>query len=103
MGASVITRNQTDLCTCLKCGWVYMAYTREKAQTEVDGFNAWYNEQPPETQEHYGNRPSSITRYEGCHCGSKEFRAYREGDCPRGVTIGPTIWEPETEEDSGDG
>ena len=26
---------QTDLCTCLKCGWVYMAYTREKAQTEV--------------------------------------------------------------------
>lgn len=79
-------------CTCLKCGWVHMAYTRTQAQAEVDKFNEYYNTLDDETKSHFGG-PSSIDRYENCHCGSKEFREYIYGDCPIGVTISPVIWE----------
>lgn len=78
--------------TCVKCGWVHMAYTRQQAQEEVDQFNAFYDSAPPETQAHYGGR-SSLARYERCWCGANEFRPYRHGDYPIGCTIGPVIAE----------
>ena len=83
-----------DLVTCVNCGWVHMGISREKAQAEVDSFNEWFNLQPPEVQDSYGGKPSSIRLYEGCfHCGKKDFRETKIGDCPNGVTIQPVIVE----------
>lgn len=83
-------------CTCNRCGWVHMAVTREHAEKEVKEFNAWYDTQPPEIQEHFG-RPASVERdYDRCFlCGpGATFRPFQDGDCPDGVTIQPAIYEP---------
>lgn len=84
----------SDLCTCTKCGTVHMAYTREQAEISVENFNRYYDTLTPELQkEYYGGKGASVLDYQQCWCGSKNFRAFKEGDCPEGVTIGPVIWE----------
>lgn len=82
--------------TCVKCGWVHMGYTRERAEEEVAKFNEWYERQPPKIQDCYGGKAATVKDYEGCdRCGGKEFRPFTEGDCPDGCTIGPVIYEPD--------
>jgi hypothetical protein len=78
--------------TCLECGWVHFAVTRESAERAVADFNAYYDAWPKETQEMYGG-PADIKNYLSCWCGSQSFRKAEAGDCPDGVTIGPVIWE----------
>ena len=85
------------LVTCTKCGWVHSAVSREHAENEVAKFNEWFEKQPQETKDLFGGKPASVREYEGCMiCGrDKEvtFRPFKEGDCPDGCTINPTIWE----------
>lgn len=91
-------RPEPTLCTCLQCGWVHFAVTREHAIQEVIKFNKYYDTLAPEQQQdYYGGKGSSIASYEGCFlCGVKTpgFRPYKEGDCPNGVTMQPVIWAP---------
>lgn len=84
-----------DLCSCKKCGWVHMAMTQDQAVQAIDRFNAYFDTlTPEEQQDFYGGKKSSIQDYMRCHrCGNKDFRPYKEGDAPDGVTIGPIIWE----------
>jgi hypothetical protein len=68
--------------------------TRQEAQESVDRFNAYYETLTEEKkQDYYGGKSSTIANYEWCWCGNKEFRPFKEGDCPEGVTIGPVIYE----------
>lgn len=81
--------------TCNNCGWVHFAYTRQQAHYSINSFNQFYLNAPKETQEMYGGI-SRISHYEHCHrCGGsyKNFREYKEGDCPDGVTMSPIIRE----------
>ena len=78
-------------CTCIKCGWVHIAYTRGQAIDSVNKFNSWYNQQNDKTKSYYAG-PSSLDDYK-CRCGSEEFRAFKKGDCPDHVTVSPVIWE----------
>ena len=91
-------------CTCNRCGWVHFAMSRERAQSDVDQFNAYYEALSPEKrEEYYGNKPASIATYERCFfCGQTDgdFRPYQDGDCPTGCTVQPVIWDCPTE--SGD-
>jgi len=82
--------------TCTRCGWVHFAVTRQHAEEEVASFNSFYDKADRKTQRAYGRR-SSITLYERCGlCGGPytDFRESREGDCPRGCTLSPIIYEP---------
>lgn len=81
-----------DLVTCVKCGWVYGSCSLEYAEQAVREFNEYYYKCDKETQERYIG-PATISLYEGCWCGSKKFRPFKEGDCPNGVTIGLVICE----------
>jgi len=87
-----VDSSPTGEVTCVKCGWVHMAYTRAEAQAEVDQFNSWFVQQTDEVKEHFGSKQSKIENYEGCdRCGGTAFRTFKAGDCPDGVTIGPVI------------
>ena len=108
-GVGKMTQSDQDArafveCTCNRCGWVHFAMSRERAQSEVDQFNAYYEALSPEKREkYYGNKPASIATYERCFfCGQTDgdFRPYQDGDCPTGCTIQPVIWDSPTE--SGD-
>jgi rubredoxin len=82
-------------CTCINCGWVHKEVSLEYAENEVARFNEYYDIlTPKEQQDYYGGHRSSMDRYTRCFsCGEsyKNFRDYREGDCPVGVTIGPIL------------
>ena len=85
-----------SLRTCNRCGWVHMGVTRQHAEQSVAEFNTFFETQPPEVREMYGNKPSSITAYERCfHCGGPhtDTREPKAGDCPDGCTIQPIIVE----------
>lgn len=87
----------TMLCTCERCGWVYMGVTREYAQDEVQRFNDYFATLSEEIREMFGDKPSDIANYEGCRiCRNNKFRPFKEGDCPDGCTIGPVIYEQES-------
>ncbi len=90
-----------DLVTCNACGWVHVAVTRAYAEQQVKEFNEWFNKQPEETRELFGGKPSTIATYDRCFlCGpGATFRPFKEGDCPTGCAIQPTIYE----EDDGKG
>lgn len=83
--------------TCNKCGRVAFGVTREHAENEVINFNKYFNSlTEKEKQDYYHNRPATISLYEICtQCGNsyKDFRDYKPGDCPNGVTISPIIEE----------
>jgi len=79
--------------TCLSCGWAAYQITRADAETCVASFNLFYDSAPEEVQQHYGGR-SDIDDYERCtRCGGdyKNFRDFKEGDCPDGCTLSPII------------
>ena len=77
--------------TCTHCGWVHFAVTRKYAINQVIEFNKFYDTLDKEGKASYGDGASMRT-YEGCNfCGEAQFRAFEEGDCPRGCTIGPVI------------
>jgi hypothetical protein len=85
--------------TCVNCGWVHMAYTRDEAQREVSTFIDWYVHQSDKVRALYGGAGPSVKDYEGCdRCGGRVFRPAKPGDAPNGCTIGPVIYEPATEE-----
>jgi hypothetical protein len=83
--------------TC-KCGWVHFAVTREYAEAALKKFNGFFDTLTErQQQDYYGGRKASITDYETCsRCGAhySTFRAYRENDCPSGVTLAAIIQEP---------
>lgn len=82
--------------TCLKCGTVYFGVTREFAKDEVERFNAYFATLAKKEQDdYYGGKGSSIKTYENCYCGSSHtnFRDFKPGDCPDGVTMSPIIVE----------
>jgi hypothetical protein len=86
-----------DLRTC-KCGRVYFGVSRAYAEAAVKRFNEYFDGLSPDTQrDFYGGNRSSIASYEQCWCGTsyKEFRPFKEGDCPDGVTMSPIIVEEE--------
>jgi hypothetical protein len=86
-----------QLKTCCKCGWVHFGLLRKEAKYQVKQFNEFYDKlSKKEQKEYYGNHKANIEIYEQCNvCGNsyKNFRNYRKGDCPPGVTIGPIIYE----------
>lgn len=80
--------------TCIKCGTVHFAVTREFAETEVKTFNAHFDKMSDEDRASYGNRRSSMRQYEGCgFCKGTEFRPSKPNDCPVGCTLSPVIYE----------
>ncbi len=89
--------SEDRLCTCNKCGWVHMAVTRGYAAQKVIEFNQYYDKLSEEKQQNfYGGKGATIGIYERCFsCGQtdEDFRPFKEGDCPGGVTIQPTIYE----------
>lgn len=73
-----------------------MGVTRDHAEEEVKKFNAYYDKlSPGKQQDYYGGKKATIALYERCfNCGAgATFRPFKEGDCPSGVTIQPTIYE----------
>lgn len=83
-----------NLVTCVKCGWVSYPLTRDEAEKAVLQFNEWFEKQPPETKEMFGNKPSTLNNYQ-CQCGGTTFREYdasKDADIS-GKTINPVIWE----------
>jgi len=69
-----------------------MGVSKERAQKEVDSFNAYFKKLPlKERKDYYGNKGASIESYR-C-CGSPEFRKFKDGDCPIGCTVSSAIVE----------
>jgi hypothetical protein len=86
-----------NLVTCANCGWVHVLLTREQAQTGIDQFNAYYRTMSAGRRADCGwSKESSLYDYAHCYgCGSTEpMRWFKNGDCPQGVTIQPTILAP---------
>lgn len=77
--------------TCFACGWVMVAYSRAQAEQEVAEFNRYFDTLTESQRiDYYGNKKSSIKRYEQCFaCGGsyQNFRLSQAGDCPMGVTL----------------
>ena len=84
--------------TCIKCGHVHFAVTREFAENHVIKFNDYYDGLTPYQQHaNYGGKKSSIQDYSRCFaCGNDDLSAFRpsvDGDCPIGCTTQPIIQE----------
>jgi hypothetical protein len=69
--------------------------TRVYAEQQAKEFNEYFEAQDQATKDMFGNKPSTVSEYEGCFvCGlGATFRPFKEGDCPDGCTIQPTIYE----------
>ncbi len=81
------------LVTCRNCGWIHFAVTREYAEHEVHVFNTYYRAQTKEVQNNFAGE-SYVGKYEFCFvCGKQDFYPTPDGDCPRGVTLNPVIYE----------
>lgn len=81
--------------TCKWCGTVYFPVSRKFAEQEVEKFNRYFMTLSVATQlSNYGGKNSSVAHYEYCWCKNsyKNFRAFKKGDCPDGVTISPIIY-----------
>lgn len=86
--------NNCTLVTCLKCGEVYFEVSREFAIDEVERFNKYFDSLPKNEQDdYYGGIKSKVSNYEFCWCKNiyTNFRDFKMGDCPDGVTISPII------------
>ena len=89
-------------CTCNKCGWVHMAVTEKYAKEQAASFMEYYASLDDPVASHFGEGQTYekvLSQYQGCFfCGQtdRDFREAKEGDCPVGCTIQPTIWEPDT-------
>lgn len=91
--SSVSVENVLPLVTCCRCGWVHFAMSLDQVEHDVHRFNTFYDAAPTHVKECYHQR-SSVDNYKHCDgCGGsyKNFREYRNGDCPDGVTIGPIL------------
>jgi len=85
------------LVTCVSCGWVHTLVPVEEALSSVESFNAYFWDLPFRKRcDLYGNKAANIATYLKCFkCGScKPMRWFIEGDCPKGVTVQPTILYP---------
>lgn len=96
-GATIVAEEEYYV-ACTKCGWLHTPYSRQRAQQEVDAFNAAFAVMRPEYREAFGGREASIDHYSGCMaCGSMDFRRATEDDWRRldgrAVTINPVIYE----------
>ena len=78
--------------TCIECGRVSRAYTREKAEKQVEESNDWINSLPASEQSRHTR--ASLNMYVCLGCGGTEFRKSENGDCPDGVTLPPVIYTP---------
>lgn len=79
--------------TCGNCGEVHFPVTRGYAEAQVHKFNEYYQTLHIKEKGYYGG-PATVLQYEKCkNCGGnyKEFKDFREGDCPEGCTINPII------------
>jgi hypothetical protein len=88
------TKKQTDFVTCLSCGTVWMAVTRAYAEEQTKHFNGYFDTlSSGQRDDYYGNKPASVASYEKCWCSNsyKNFRKFKQGDCPDGCTISPII------------
>lgn len=86
------------LCTCNRCGWVHFIVSRKYAIQQVKEFNVYYDALDQETKNMFGGKGATMETYERCFsCGQtdEDFRPFKEGDCPTGCTIQPTIYEGE--------
>ena len=83
--------------TCKNCGWVHMGISRKIAEDEIKSFSEYFDTlSPKQQQDYYGGKKSSIKQYEQCfNCGGsyKNFRIFKEEDCPEGCTIQTIITE----------
>lgn len=87
--------------TCNNCGWVHIAVTKKYAKDQTNQFGDWIDSQNGETRSYYGlkagdkyDRHKHFRDYQHCfRCGGhyKNFRESKDGDCPRGCTIGPIL------------
>ena len=81
--------------TCLNCGQVHAAMSKNEIEEIVTRFNDYFNSLTKQEQElYYGGKCSTIDGYMKCtRCGSsyKNFRDYQSGDCPNGITINPIM------------
>lgn len=85
-----ITAHPLDV-TCIRCGRVSRAYSRQEAENQVDESNAWIDSLPADEQLRHSR--ASIDMYRCLGCGGTEFRPSEDGDCPDGVTLSPVIYE----------
>jgi hypothetical protein len=86
--------------TCLKCGWVHFAVTRQYAEDEIARFNAYYDTLPADKQQQfYDGQKSAISSYDTCGCCGGPYTNFRDskpGDSPDGCTLNPIIHYSET-------
>jgi hypothetical protein len=85
------------LIVCDHCDKLHMGISRAQAEHEVAVFNAWFDQQPPEMQELYGNKHATIVHYEGClRCGHNGFHVFEpkpSADNGLATTVSPVIYE----------
>lgn len=72
--------------TCLNCGWVHFAITREEAIAQMEEFNRWLSNQPTEVQKNYA-MPRDPRKCFCCQGSYKNFRASKPNDAPLGCTL----------------
>lgn len=78
-----------------KCGWVSFALTKQEAETEIQRFNTWFDNQPYKIREMYGNRRSSLSEYLCLRCGKGDFKPASQEEIAKiwGCTINPVVYE----------
>lgn len=87
-------KKEQRLITCKSCCWVYMGVSLGYARNQVETFNRYFDTLTLQgQQDYYGGKRSSLKTYFKCWCGNpyRNFREYKPGDCPSGVTIGPIL------------
>lgn len=80
--------------TCSTCGEVRFEVSLLYALKETVRFNNYFRSLTQEDREnYYGNKKSNIKFYMYCFMGHsyKQFRKFKKGDCPDGVTQSPIL------------
>ncbi len=81
-----------DMVTCVKCGRVGFAVSKEYAKLEIKHFNEYYATLSKSQQKaSYGGKKSKLSNYSCLYCKGSTFRKSKDGDCPDGCTISAVV------------
>lgn len=79
--------------TCNKCGTVAVEVPRKWATEELASSISFLASLNKKDRANYGSGTPTMARYEYCWCKNsyKNFRDFKEGDCPDGCTLSSII------------
>ncbi len=85
-----------ELTTCINCGWVHFKVSTEYIASWKKEWEDLWSTMSQDDKESFGvtkapPSDSSYYRCDFCNGSYRNFRDFKDGDCPTGCTVGPIL------------